>query len=193
MIFSKKGGIYEKTFHAAIEQTRPLYLTPIIIQVTAPYYSYKTHLPPSEPLQVPGLFVFKSKLKAVLVQQKLSYADGGNARFIAPRTNVVMYDDNLPKRIADTFQWANFLCTLFLMRNGEGRLNIDALASTVYDKIHLQLLTLEREQSASSRSMFYRMTGESTDDIQLFRADYNQLRIILQRSIHPVSLNQNER
>ena len=28
----------------------------------------------------------------------------------------------------------------------------------------------EREQSASSRSMFYRMTGESADDIQLFRA-----------------------
>ena len=36
-----------------------------------------------------------------VIQQEFSYADGGNARFIAPRADVVVYDDDLPKRITD--------------------------------------------------------------------------------------------
>ena len=77
--------------------------------------------------------------KQGLVQQKRDYPYVHDALIVLPRILIIARDNDFAERIARLPQGQGLLLSLFIRRHRIRRLDIDALARKVHDKINLML------------------------------------------------------
>ena len=81
-----------------------------------------------------------SNIKAVLIEQKVRYADGDDAVFVSSYSDVVFDNNNFFEAVADIQKRSLFLLFFLCRRHRERRLDIILFAPLCRDEIHLETL-----------------------------------------------------